>query len=223
MKSTKSKKRATTKTTSRKKVAKKKAPAKKKAVARKKAPASKRKIAAKKTVVKKTAAPKKKAPAKKAVVKKKAAPKKKAPARKTTAARKASPPTAKKAAKRKKGLTAAKRRKTREVLIEMRLRLTNQVASLRDDSLRRDDSGNIEEEGTDAFERQFALNLASSEQSSIVAIDDALRRLAEGNYGTCEDCGDNIELPRLDALPFVRTCIACQSEKEKTLRRRRAF
>lgn len=205
---------STSKTTTPKRAAKKKAPAKKKAAARKKP------VARPKAVVKR----KKAASGKKAVAKKKAPAGRKAPASKRGRSKGTKAAVTKTAVTPKtRALTAAQRRKTREILIEMRSRLTVQVASLRDDSLRRDDSGNIEEEGTDAFERQFALNLASSEQSSIVAIDDALRRLDEGQYGMCEDCGGSIERPRLDALPFVRTCIGCQSEKEKTLHRRRAF
>ena len=182
-----------------------------------------------KTAAGKTSARKKPGAKRKPVVKKtgsvrKSTTRKKTPAKKGAVARTPSKkPAGRKGAKKKKFLTAAQRRKIRQVLIEMRSRLTDQVASLRDDSLRRDDSGNIEEEGTDAFERQFALSLARSEQDSIVAIDDALRRLDTGEYGKCEECGEAIEIARLEALPFVRTCIGCQSEKEKTIHRRRAF
>jgi DnaK suppressor protein len=43
----------------------------------------------------------------------------------------------------------------------------------------------------------------------------AMRRLQEGRYGHCEDCGDAIELQRLAALPAARYCIACQRVHEK--------
>ncbi len=86
---------------------------------------------------------------------------------------------------------------------------------LKDESLYRNDQIRTGEEGTDVFDRQFALNLASSEQEAIHDIDDAIRRIDEGTYGVCEDCGCVIGKARLKALPFVRSCMQCQSEKER--------
>jgi DnaK suppressor protein len=45
-------------------------------------------------------------------------------------------------------------------------------------------------------------------------IDDALRRLQEGTYGTCEDCGREISPERLKAMPFARRCVDCQQKAE---------
>ena len=39
--------------------------------------------------------------------------------------------------------------------------------------------------------------------------DNALARLSEGTYGTCEGCGKTIASERLRALPFVSTCTPC--------------
>jgi RNA polymerase-binding transcription factor DksA len=109
----------------------------------------------------------------------------------------------------------------KRALVGMRDRLTGQIASLQGESLQRHDRVDIEEDGTDAFERQLALDLASSEQDALYEIDEALRRLSEGTYGVCEQCKSRIEKPRLKALPFVRTCVGCQSQIEKTAAARR--
>jgi DnaK suppressor protein len=45
-------------------------------------------------------------------------------------------------------------------------------------------------------------------------LDEALRRLDEGLYGVCEECGAPIGEGRLKALPFARRCIACQEQAE---------
>lgn len=45
-------------------------------------------------------------------------------------------------------------------------------------------------------------------------IDEALRRLDEGLYGICENCGTPIGEARLQALPFARRCVACQEQAE---------
>jgi len=43
----------------------------------------------------------------------------------------------------------------------------------------------------------------------------ALRRIADGTYGTCEDCGGPIEPARLSALPEATTCLRCQEARER--------
>lgn len=47
------------------------------------------------------------------------------------------------------------------------------------------------------------------------SINDALRRLEEGTYGYCEECGREISIKRLKVLPFARYCVECQGRLEK--------
>ena len=46
-------------------------------------------------------------------------------------------------------------------------------------------------------------------------IEEASRRLEEGTYGYCEECGKPIGLKRLKVLPFTRYCVKCQERLEK--------
>ena len=51
------------------------------------------------------------------------------------------------------------------------------------------------------------------------AIENALERIGEGEYGICEDCEEEIAQARLEALPFRPiVCVACQEEREKEAR-----
>jgi DnaK suppressor protein len=43
----------------------------------------------------------------------------------------------------------------------------------------------------------------------------ALSRLAQGDYGQCTDCGEQIGAERLQAVPWTVHCLACQSRAEK--------
>jgi RNA polymerase-binding transcription factor DksA len=43
----------------------------------------------------------------------------------------------------------------------------------------------------------------------------ALDRLAEGEYGTCVECGEQISPARLRAMPEVQTCVRCQDRIER--------
>jgi DnaK suppressor protein len=112
-------------------------------------------------------------------------------------------------------LSAKARAEFREMLLAKRQELVGQVSSLKGDSLTREDAVATEEDGTDAFERQLALTIASSERDTIFEIDEALRRIEFNTYGVCEQCSKLIEEQRLKAMPFVKMCIACKSEAEK--------
>ncbi|MBI3030508.1 MAG: TraR/DksA C4-type zinc finger protein [Candidatus Rokubacteria bacterium] len=48
---------------------------------------------------------------------------------------------------------------------------------------------------------------------------EALERLREGEYGTCEECGEPIAPARLKAMPEVTTCVRCQDKLERVTRR----
>jgi RNA polymerase-binding transcription factor DksA len=61
----------------------------------------------------------------------------------------------------------------------------------------------------DLAEQAVELTLARVEQARLALVDAALRRLAERRYGTCDECGHPIGLPRLYALPWARRCRRC--------------
>ena len=46
-------------------------------------------------------------------------------------------------------------------------------------------------------------------------IDEAVRKIAEGTYGICEECGEEISGKRLRVLPSATLCIDCQENKEQ--------
>lgn len=58
------------------------------------------------------------------------------------------------------------------------------------------------------------LALADIHQKELTQMEEAERKLREGNYGVCEECGMNIEAQRLEVLPFATHCIACQKLQE---------
>lgn len=71
-------------------------------------------------------------------------------------------------------------------------------------------SPDIADRATNAFQREFSYSLSENENKMLRLIDEALGRLRDGSYGHCVNCGDEIEKPRLDAIPWARHCIACQ-------------
>lgn len=58
------------------------------------------------------------------------------------------------------------------------------------------------------------MRLASHRQN-LLAIDETLRKIDDGSYGICEECGEEIGEKRLGVLPTATLCRNCQEKKEK--------
>jgi DnaK suppressor protein len=65
------------------------------------------------------------------------------------------------------------------------------------------------EGATIGFERAQLTALLNAARARIAEVDDALRRLDEGSYGICEQCGAPIPDARLAVRPFARRCVPC--------------
>jgi RNA polymerase-binding protein DksA len=50
-------------------------------------------------------------------------------------------------------------------------------------------------------------------QEQLEEVERALRKMDEGTYGLCENCGKEIAQPRLEAIPTARFCIDCASSR----------
>jgi len=61
----------------------------------------------------------------------------------------------------------------------------------------------------------ISLRQLSTHKENLQRIDEALRKLDEGTYGICEDCGEPISDQRLKILPFAIYCTDCQERREQ--------
>ncbi len=81
----------------------------------------------------------------------------------------------------------------------------------------------LEQDGHDAPRRETEreLDMAQSDRDTLelAAVRAALQRLAEGNYGLCSDCSEEVPFDRLKAEPWAMRCVACESLRERTARR----
>ncbi len=62
--------------------------------------------------------------------------------------------------------------------------------------------------------RNSVLRIRDRERKLIFKIEEALRRLDNGEYGICEECGEKIGIERLKARPVTTLCIECKSSQE---------
>jgi RNA polymerase-binding transcription factor DksA len=123
----------------------------------------------------------------------------------------------------KRGALSPFEQRQREKLLALKDTLLDSMNGVAKDSLRSRAEGSEAsafgmhqaDAGSDAYDRDFALSLLSQEQDSLYEIDEALKRIENGTYGTCEMSGKAIPHARLEALPFTRYTVECQAELEK--------
>ncbi len=109
-------------------------------------------------------------------------------------------------------------------LIEERIRLLKELGYYEDkifSSSQRESAGDLSaysvhmaDQASDAEERERAYHMASSEGRLLYHIDEALRRIREGDYGKCTVCGKTIKKARLEVVPHARLCIECKKAEE---------
>ncbi|HYN20001.1 MAG TPA: TraR/DksA family transcriptional regulator, partial [Thermoanaerobaculia bacterium] len=78
-----------------------------------------------------------------------------------------------------------------------------------------DGTEDIVDRANNHYNRELMFSLSDTERQRLLQIEDALRRLDEGTYGRCGNCGGQINPLRLDAVPWTRYCIDCQELVER--------
>jgi len=78
-----------------------------------------------------------------------------------------------------------------------------------------------DEGDAEIFEREKNAALIAVLERRLSDIEAALRSIDKGQYGTCERCGKQIELERLEVKPDATLCLSCQQEVERITRRNR--
>jgi YteA family regulatory protein len=66
------------------------------------------------------------------------------------------------------------------------------------------------------FDKERGLAFQKNEEFIIEKADDALKKIEEGTYGICEVCGKEIDLNRLEFLPYAQHCIDCQQSMDNS-------
>ena len=113
-------------------------------------------------------------------------------------------------------------KKQYQKLLDLRDSILDVMHGVTNDTLKNSDSmesggGGMHtgDAGSDAYDRDFALNLLAMEQDSLSEIEKAITRIETGVYGVCEMSGEKIPNVRLEAIPFARYTVQCQAAWEK--------
>lgn len=125
-----------------------------------------------------------------------------------------------------KALIAESRYQELKTMLEERRReLALEVhAKIRDARAENTHEHNVFDEGEASdmdIQEEIGFALIQMKSETLDRINTALRRIDEGTYRVCFECGDDIAEPRLRALPFAVRCKDCEDSREAAVRRER--
>lgn len=115
------------------------------------------------------------------------------------------------------------RSELRDQLLSERKRLETEISNISAEGIRgdvflADESDSVDQhpadDGTELIEREKNLAVQRTLERSLEEVNQALVRMDEGTYGTCESCGRPIAEKRLRAMPAATLCIECKSKQE---------
>ena len=109
------------------------------------------------------------------------------------------------------------RKKFEQRLLELReALLRNSTETTRDSHSDQDDGiqDNIDF-ATQSYTKEFLLSLGNLERNRLQQVEAALKRVQTPAYGLCSSCEEEIGLKRMNAAPWVDTCITCQEDQER--------
>jgi RNA polymerase-binding transcription factor len=111
----------------------------------------------------------------------------------------------------------------RSLLLERRRQIFEKAKEVKkgDDGVSPDDLLDSMDLATSVTTQTLNMQFQDRERSMLLEIDEALRRIENDEFGTCEECDEEIGMGRLRAQPWTRLCVRCKEDEEqnqKTLR-----
>ena len=111
-----------------------------------------------------------------------------------------------------------------DALVDERRRVEHALATLRDEhrgsldeeveEIAATSDNHLAETATATLGREIDYTLGDNAEQVIAEIDAALKRIEDGTYGTCTNCGREIPVQRLEANPWASLCIDCKRRAE---------
>lgn len=125
--------------------------------------------------------------------------------------------------KKLKPAEAAARRKEldhfRALLLTKQRELMQAYAVSKGDSRSHLDNGTEDyiDYAVNSYAKEFLLSLTELDRKQLLLVEEALRRIDRGEFGRCQQCGEEINRKRLEVAPWARHCVRCQELEEQGL------
>ena len=75
----------------------------------------------------------------------------------------------------------------------------------------------IADKAANSYTKEFLFHQSDENRRVLQLVNEALARLKEGKYGLCVSCQEEVEVKRLEAVPWARHCIECQEKQDQGL------
>lgn len=72
----------------------------------------------------------------------------------------------------------------------------------------------IADKAANSYTKEFLFSLSNAERELVNQVDEALGRIDDHRFGVCVSCEEEMNLKRLEAVPWARLCISCQQKQE---------
>ena len=106
----------------------------------------------------------------------------------------------------------------RNLLETRRINLRASVARTEEDGRAaqvNDSAQDIADRASSSYQKEFLFARSNNDRQFLQMVEHALSNMVEGTYGECENCGNDINERRLEAVPWARHCISCQEKLER--------
>lgn len=116
---------------------------------------------------------------------------------------------------------SGRNKKFYDLLMQYRDKVTDQMKYHVEDALnvenndKRGVTTHMADMGSDNSRHEMELSMLTEEGNVLQLIENALKRIIEGNYGKCQDCGEDIPEARLEVRPYAIYCVKCKTVREK--------
>lgn len=102
----------------------------------------------------------------------------------------------------------------RQILLDMKQDLTDRINSIDRDIRHEGMTADWSEQASERENDEVLESLGNSSEQDLLKINYALKRLDNGTYFHCAECGEDIPPARLELLPFTAHCVDCAERIE---------
>jgi RNA polymerase-binding transcription factor len=104
-------------------------------------------------------------------------------------------------------------------LLARREELLKIIARTEEEGRTADDDPTVDlaDKAANSYTKEFLFGQTNTDRSMLQLIDNGLQRIKAGAYGTCIECGQELQQKRLEAVPWARYCVACEEKHEQGL------
>jgi len=107
----------------------------------------------------------------------------------------------------------------RKRLLAKRDELLRLVSKSEQDGRQADEEAtqDIADKAANSYTKEFLFHQSDDNRRLLQLVTEALERLKNGSYGVCVACHEEVQMKRLEAVPWARHCIECQEKQEQDL------